>query len=102
MKKIVVLVIAVCFMSATNVYAHKMKHKAVTVDQVKEYRTLVLERMNTRLESGELTEEQNASLTKRIASFEARPLPTQEQIDKRHAQKRKAWKKRKFRHKRKA
>ena len=97
-----VLIIAICFFS-TSVFAdtNNQRKGISTVDDVKEYRVLVLERMNTKLESGKLTKKQTAFLTKKVANLVARPLPTQEQVDKRIAQKRKAWKKRKFQHKRK-
>ena len=104
MKTIIAIVIALCF--TTSAYAHNTSgahshgKQIVTVDDVIEYRALVVKRMNERLVSGDLTDEQQTALMRRIVAFEARDLPTQEQIDKRNAQKRKTWKKRKFQRKR--
>ncbi len=108
MKTIIAIVIALCFTTSayahntSSAHSHGMKHKVPTVEGIIEYRALVVKRMNERLVSGDLTDEQQTALMRRIVAFEARELPTQEQIDKRSAQKRKAWKKRKFRHRRKA
>ena len=97
-----VLIIAICFFSASVIADTNNQRKGIsTVDDVKEHRALVLERMHTKLESGKLTKRQTTFLTNKIETLVARPLPTQEQIDKRIVQKRKAWKKRKFQHKRK-
>ncbi len=102
MKTIIAIVIALCF--TTSAYAHNTSgahshgKQIVTVDDIIEYRALVVKRMNERLVSGDLTEEQQTAIMRRIFAFEARDLPTQEQVDKRYAQKRKVWKKRKFRH----
>ena len=51
LKRTLVLVVVLCFIPATNVYADKMKHRITTIDDVKEFRTLVIKRMNTKLES---------------------------------------------------
>lgn len=88
--------------SATIFADDKIRKEISTVDDVKEFRTLIVNRMYVRLESGDLSAKQADNLMKRIVNLETRPLPTQEQIDWRKAQKGKVWKKRKFRHKRKA
>ena len=68
---------------ATNAFADSgIKIKNIkTVDDVKEYRAMVINKMTDRLSSGDLTEERANLLEKRIARFESKPLPTQEQID---------------------
>ena len=92
-----VLIIAICFFSASVIADTNNQRKGIsTVDDVKEHRALVLERMHTKLESGKLTKKQTIFLTNKIETLVARPFPTQEQLDKR-----KVWKKRKFQHKRK-
>ena len=92
-----VLIIAICFFS-TSVFAdtNNQRKGISTVDDVKEYRVLVLERMNTKLESGKLTKKQTAFLKKKIVRLENKPLPTQEQIDWRNTQKRKVRHKRRI------
>ena len=52
-----------------------------TVEDVKEYREMVFNKMTDRLNSGDLTGERANMLEKRIAKLESKPLPTQEQID---------------------
>jgi hypothetical protein len=68
------LVFATLFTS--SVFADsEMKRKDIkTVGDVKEYRA-------ERLNSGDLTEKRANLLEKKIARFESKPLPTQEQID---------------------
>jgi len=68
---------------ATNAFADsEMKRKDIkTVEDVKEYRAMVINKMTDRLNSGDLTEERASMLEKRIAKLESKPLPTQEQID---------------------
>ena len=75
------LVFATFFTS--SVYADsEMKRKDIkTVEDVKEYRAMVINKMTDRLNSGDLTEERANMLEKRIAKLESKPLPTQEQID---------------------
>ena len=75
------LVFATLFTS--SVYADsEMKRKDIkTVEDVKEYRAMVINKMTDRLNLGDLTEERANLLEKRIARFESKPLPTQEQID---------------------
>lgn len=75
------LVFATLFTS--SVFADsEMKRKDIkTVEDVKEYRAMVVNKMTDRLNSGDLTEERANLLEKRIARFESKPLPTQEQID---------------------
>ena len=75
------LVFATLFTS--SVYADsEMKRKDIkTVEDVKEYRATVINKMTDRLNSGDLTEERANLLEKRIVRFENKPLPTQEQID---------------------
>ena len=58
LKRILVLVVVLCFIPATNVYADKMKHRITTIDDVKEFRTLVIKRMNTKLESDNTNKKQ--------------------------------------------
>ena len=75
------LVFATLFTS--SVYADsEMKRKDIkTVEDVKEYRATVINKITERLNSGDLTEERANMLEKRIAKLESKPLPTQEQID---------------------
>ena len=75
------LVFATFFTS--SVYADsEMKIKDIkSVEDVKEYRAMVINKMTDRLNSGDLTEERANLLEKRIAKLESKPLPTQEQID---------------------
>ena len=75
------LVFATLFTS--SVFADsEMKRKDIkTVEDVKEYRAMVINKTTDRLNSGDLTEERANLLEKRIARFESKPLPTQEQID---------------------
>ena len=75
------LVFATLFTS--SVFADsEMKRKDIkTVEDVKEYRAMVINKATDRLNSGDLTEERANLLEKRIARFESKPLPTQEQID---------------------
>jgi len=79
------LVFATLFTS--SVFADSdMKRKDIkTVDDVQEYRAMVINKMTERLNSGVLTEERANLLEKRIAKLESKPLPTQEQIDWRRA-----------------
>ena len=66
-----------------SVYADsEMKRKDIkTVEDVKEYRATVINKITERLNSGDLAEERANMLEKRIAKLESKPLPTQEQID---------------------
>ena len=96
LKRTLVLVVVLCFIPATNVYADKMKHRITTIDDVKEFRTLVIKRMNTKLESDNTNKKQTAFLKKKIVRLENKPLPTQEQIDWRNTQKRKVRHKRRI------
>ena len=81
-----VLVIAICFLSASVFADSDMKRKDIsknisTVDDVKELRALMIKRMNTKLASGDLGKREVKFLENRIALLETKPLPTQEQID---------------------
>ena len=77
-----VLVIAICFLSASVFADSDMKSKDIsTVDDVKELRALMIKRMNTKLASGDLDERRVKFLEKRIALLETKPLPTQEQLN---------------------
>ena len=75
------LVFATLFTS--SVFADsEMKRKDIkTVEDVKEYRAMVINKMTDRLNSGDLTEKRANLLEKKIARLESKPLPTQEQID---------------------
>ena len=77
-----VLMITICFLSI-NVFADSdMKRKDIsTVDDVKEFRALMIKRMNSKLASGDLGKKGIKFLEKRIALLETKPLPTQEQIN---------------------
>ena len=60
----------------------ELKRKNIkTVEDVKEYRAQVIDKMNQRLDSGELKDKRANALEKRIALLSDKPLPTQEQID---------------------
>ena len=77
-----VLVIAICFLSAGVFADSDMKRKDIsTVNDVKEFRALMIKRMNTKLTSGDLGKRKIKFLEKRIALLETKPLPTQEQIN---------------------
>ena len=82
--KIKILVIASWFL-CTSVFADEgMKRKYMdisTVDDVREFRASMIERMNAKLASGDLNERRVKFLKKRISLLQTKPLPTQEQID---------------------
>ena len=60
----------------------EIKRKNIkTVEDVKEYRAQVIDKMNQRLDSGELKGKKANAFEKRIALLSDKPLPTQEQID---------------------
>ena len=60
----------------------ELKRKNIkTVEDVKEYRAQVIDKMTQRLDSGELKDKRANVLEKRIALLSDKPLPTQEQID---------------------
>ena len=60
----------------------ELKRKNInTVEDVKEYRAQVINKMTERLDSGELNQQRANVLAKKIALLSDKPLPTQEQID---------------------
>ena len=60
----------------------ELKRKNInTVEDVKEYRAQVIDKMTERLDSGELNQKRANVLAKKIALLSDKPLPTQEQID---------------------
>jgi hypothetical protein len=60
----------------------ELKRKDIkTVEDVKEYRAQVIDKMTERLDSGELNQKRANVLAKKIALLSDKPLPTQEQID---------------------
>lgn len=60
----------------------ELKRKNIkTVEDVKEYRVQVIDKMTERLDSGELNQQRANVLAKKIALLSDKPLPTQEQID---------------------
>ena len=60
----------------------ELKRKNIkTVEDVKEYRAHVIDKLNQRLDQGELKDKRANALEKRIALLSDKPLPTQEQID---------------------
>jgi hypothetical protein len=60
----------------------ELKRKDInTVEDVKEYRAQVINKMTERLDSGELNQQQSNVIAKKIALLSDKPLPTQEQID---------------------
>ena len=60
----------------------ELKRKDIkTVEDVKEYRAQVIDKMTERLDSGELNQQRANVLAKKIALLSDKPLPTQEQID---------------------
>ena len=60
----------------------ELKRKHInTVEDVKEYRAQVIDKMTERLDSGELNQQQSNVIAKKIALLSDKPLPTQEQID---------------------
>lgn len=67
----------------TSVFANAdIKIKDIkTVDDVKEYRAMVINKMTDRLNSDNFAEERANMLKKKIAKLESKPLPTQEQIE---------------------
>jgi len=52
-----------------------------TVDDVQEARNIIINRLNEKLNSDELTDEMSLLLKNRILLISSKPLPTQEQID---------------------
>jgi len=60
----------------------ELKRKNIkTVEDVKEYRAQVIDKMNQRLDSAELKDKRANALEKRIVLLSDKPLPTQKQID---------------------
>lgn len=60
----------------------ELKRKNIkTVEDVKEYRVQVIDKMTERLDSGELNQQRANVLAKKIALLSDKPPPTQEQID---------------------
>ena len=77
-----VLMITICFLSVSVFADSDMKRKDIsTIDDVKEFRALMIKRMNSKLASGDLGKKGVKFLEKRIALLETKPLPTQEQIN---------------------
>ena len=60
----------------------EIKRKNIkTVEDVKEYRAQVIDKMTERLDSGELNQKRANVLAKKISLLSDKPLPSQEQID---------------------
>ena len=81
--KIKVLSIIFATIFSTSIFADSEgKRKDIkTVEDVKEYRAQVIDKMTERLDSGELNQQRSNVLAKKIALLSDKPLPTQEQID---------------------
>ena len=81
--KIKVLSIIFATIFSTSIFADSEgKRKDIkTVEDVKEYRAQVIDKMTERLDSGELNQKRANVLAKKIALLSDKPLPTQEQID---------------------
>ena len=81
--KIKVLSIIFATIFSTSIFADSEgKRKDIkTVEDVKEYRAQVIDKMTQRLDSGELNQQRANVLAKKIALLSDKPLPTQEQID---------------------
>ena len=81
--KIKVLSIIFATIFSTSIFADSEgKRKDIkTVEDVKEYRVQVIDKMTERLDSGELNQKRANVLAKKIALLSDKPLPTQEQID---------------------
>ena len=81
--KIKVLSIIFATIFSTSIFADSEgKRKDIkTVEDVKEYRVQVIDKMTERLDSGELNQQRANVLAKKIALLSDKPLPTQEQID---------------------
>ena len=81
--KIKVLSIIFATIFSTSIFADSEgKRKDIkTVEDVKEYRAQVIDKMTERLDSGELNQQRANVLAKKIALLSDKPLPTQEQID---------------------
>ena len=81
--KIKVLSIIFATIFSTSIFADSEgKRKDIkTVEDVKEYRAQVIDKMTQRLDSGELKDKRANVLEKRIALLSDKPLPTQEQMD---------------------
>ena len=79
--KLIPIMLTVVF--TVNAFADvEPKRKNIkTVEDVKEYRAQVIDKMKQRLDSGELKDKRANALEKRIALLSDKPLPTQEQID---------------------
>ena len=70
-----VLVIAICFLSVGVFADSDMKRKDIsTVDDAKEFRALMIKRINTKLASGDLGKRKIKFLKKRIALLETKPF----------------------------
>ena len=81
--KIKVLSIIFATIFSTSIFADSEgKRKDIkTVEDVKEYRVQVIDKMTEQLDSGELNQQRANVLAKKIALLSDKPLPTQEQID---------------------
>ena len=81
--KTILLPIMLTAVFTVNAFADvELKRKNInTVEDVKEYRAQVIDKMTERLDSGELNQQRANVLAKKIALLSDKPLPTQEQID---------------------
>ena len=68
-------------MGLKTIFQNLKRKDIKTVEDVKEYRAQVSEKMTQRLDSGESNQKRANALEKRINLLASKPLPTQEQID---------------------
>ena len=82
MKIYILLTIFTIFYTTTTFAEPVLKMQDIkTVEDVKELRTKVIDRMTKRINSDQLKLNEINILEKRIALLSRKPLPTQEQID---------------------
>ena len=82
MKDYILLIVVLAFYTTTTFAEPIIKKLNIrTVDDVKELRVKVINKMSERINSGELSEKQINLLEKRIIELSSKPLPTQDQIN---------------------
>lgn len=82
MRACLVSLVFLVFFTSSEAADLGLKIKDIkTVDDVQEARNIIINRLNEKLNSDELTDEMSLLLKNRILLISSKPLPTQEQID---------------------
>ncbi len=78
----ILIVFSVFYTTANIIAAPPLKIQDIrTVEDVKEFRSKIINEMTLRINSGQLNANQVSKLKKKILLLSSKPLPTQEQID---------------------